>query len=145
VEFRGGDDFQRLARKLEAAAAADVVTRAISSAIERSAPELEAAVHAGTQRLPQRGGLASRVAGTRIQRRIRHSRGFFSLRLIALPNAVADPGAINRGRVKHPTYGHGPHVVQLVPKGWFTEPLKAAAPMLRARVEAALRSALKGL
>lgn len=146
VEFRGaGAAFQELARRLEEAAAADVVIREIGSAIEGLAPELEAAVRTGTERLPQRGGLGDRVARTRIQRRIRRSGGFFSLRLIALPNAVKDPGAINRGRVRHPTYGHEPQVIQLVPKNWFTGPLKDVAPLVRARVEEALRKALKGV
>ncbi len=79
------------------------------------------------KRLPQRGGLAKRVARTTISTR-RLSSG---ISLVAKPNAVDDPAAINRGRVKHPTFGHQPSVVQVVKAGWFTGPMAAGAPLVR--------------
>jgi hypothetical protein len=146
VNWSGGDDvFRRLATRLEKASAADVVTRAVGDAIEATAPQLEAAARGGAGRLPKRGGLAAVVAGTRINRKSRRARGLYVMRLTAGKNAVKNPGSINRGRVAHFTYGHGPLHFQSVQPGWFTDPMKANIPMVRARAAAAMRKAVRGV
>jgi len=146
VDFsQGVRVFEDLAARLAKASAEDVVTRAVGDAIEGSAPLLEAAARGGADRLPKRGGLAAVVAGTRINRKSTRARGYYQLRLVAGKNAVKNPGSINRGRVAHLTYGRGPLHFQSVPPGWFTEPMKAQLPTLRARAQAAKRKALKGV
>jgi hypothetical protein len=45
---------------------------------------------------------------------------------------------IDRGRVRHLTYGHKPWVLQDVRKGWFTDPLEAGAPEVRKDLTAAM-------
>jgi hypothetical protein len=146
VDFsEAGAVYRDISRRLAKASAEDVVTRAIGDAIEATGPVLEAAARSGASRLPKRGGLAAVVAGTRINRKSTRRRGYYNLRLVAGKNAVRDPGRINRGRIAHPTYGRWPWVFQNVQRGWFTEPLKAEAPMIRARAEAAKRRALEGV
>ena len=143
--------FEDISARLAKASAEDVVTRAVGDAIEGAAPQLEAAARGGAARLPKRGGLAAVVAGTRINRKSTRARGYYNLRLVAGKNAVKNPGSINRGRVAHPAPNaelvDGKRVLyfQTVPTGWFTEPMKAQVPMLRARAEAAKRNALKGV
>jgi hypothetical protein len=140
-----GKVFEDIAARLAKASANDVVTRAVGKAIGGAIPELEAAARGGAERLPKSGGLAGIVSGTPISHREIQSPGFYNLKLTAQPGPVRDPGRINRGRLAHLTYGRPPWVFQDVPKGWFTDPLKAESPMLRARAEAAMRSALKGV
>lgn len=146
MDFSGGARvFEGLAERLAKASAEDVVTRAVGDAIDSAAPALESAARGGAGRLPKRGGLAAVVAGTRINRKSTRARGYYNLRLVAGKNAVKNPGSINRGRVAHLTYGRGPLHFQTVAPGWFTEPMKANVPMLRARAEAAKRKVLKGV
>jgi hypothetical protein len=152
VDFSGGVRvFEDLSKRLAKASAEDVVTRAVGDAIEGAAPVLEAAARGGAARLPKRGGLAAVVAGTRINRKSTRSRGYYQLRLVAGTNAVKYPSAFNRGRFGHPgpreekVDGKRVLYFQDVPKGWFTEPMKANVPMLRARAEAAKRKALEGV
>ena len=81
-------------------------------------------------KLPKRGGLAKRVAKTRMTTKTRTGRDP-SVRILAGKNAVADPSRIDRGRIKHPVWGRGPWILQDIPKRWFTEPMQEGAPIVR--------------
>jgi hypothetical protein len=88
--------------------------------------------------LPNAGGLNERVARSDITWRARRQSGGVSVRFTVQRNAVRDPASINRGRVKHPTYGHRPYPIQLVKPGWFSIPMKAGRPAVRAVITQAL-------
>lgn len=145
VQFGGGEQLEALAKRLAAAANSDLVVREVGQALRTAVPEVEAVLVKGTERLPKRGGLADQVAKTKVAVKVTSRRGFYSVRLTALLNAVRDPGAIDRGRVAHQAWGRWtkPLLIQLVPKGWFSESMKDLAPTLRARAAAALRAALR--
>lgn len=78
-------------------------------------------------RLPKRGGLARRVARTSLPTRKRTD----GIRVVAQPNAVADPMRIDRGRVKHPVFGRAPSVLQDITPGFFHEPAEDSGPVVR--------------
>lgn len=142
VRIGGSDALNELARRLEKAADSDVVVQTMGEAINDSFPDIEKAVARGADRLPQRGGFAAQVARTRLGRKTTRRKGYYLMRIVAHPNAVKDPGAIDRGRARHLTYGHKPWTVQLVPKGWFSDPIRDQTAVLRKRAEAALQRAL---
>jgi hypothetical protein len=101
--------------------------------LEESVPTLVAAPARGVSRLPRTGGLAAQVARTKVTAEVSRLAGV-RLQVNGEPGAVVDPGAINRGRVRHLTWGRKPWHVQLVPPGWFSDPLTQEAPGVRARI-----------
>lgn len=139
-------ELRRLAGALQRAGEQDAIGDAIMSAVVSEVQPLrgEARAYAG-QILPSRGGLAAEVArqpmpvsysgskrrGVRVRIDVRPGRG---------KGGVADPGAINRGRLRHPVFGDRESwVTQAVPAGWFSVPMAKGAP----RVEAAIVEALR--
>jgi hypothetical protein len=143
VEFGGADEFRALAKRLEGASERGVVTEAIAKGLAGILPEAQAAVARGAQRLPKRGGLARRVGQTRLAMRVTNRGGVYRASIKALPNAVADPGALNRGRAAHPVYGREPNVFQKVPPNWFSEPLRGLKPQIVAAINRALAEAIR--
>jgi hypothetical protein len=143
VRIGGSDELNDLSQRLIRAAGSDVFVKAAGEAMEAEVPSLVDAARKGTERLPQRGGFARLVAKTRFGVKVQARGGGITIRIIAHPNAVVDPGAIDRGRARHLTYGRKPWHVQLVPKGWFSEPIRERAPQIRARVADSIREALR--
>lgn len=143
VRIGGSDELHALSQRLIRAAGSDVFIQAATEAMQAEVPACVAAARKGTDRLPQRGGFARLVAKTRFGVRVKVQGGGVTIRIVAHPNAVADPGAIDRGRARHLTYGRKPWHVQIVPKGWFSEPIRERAPQIRARVADSIRDALR--
>ncbi len=129
VEVDGAEQLRRVAHAVRAADD-KALKKKFYAGMNRAVKPLRAAAKAGAGRLPARGGLAARVAKTklRVSRRTGADAG---IRILALPGAVADPKSIDGGQVRHPTYGHAPSVVQQVAPGWFTAALEAEAPAVR--------------
>lgn len=144
VRIGGGEALDALAKRLQKAGNSDMVIQTIGEALDATFPDIEKAVARGTERLPQRGGLAAQVAKTRIGRKTTRRNGYYLMRVIAHPNAVKDPGAIDRGRVAHQAWGRWtkPLLIQTVPKSWFSEPIRDLTPVIRRRAAAALQRAL---
>lgn len=135
-ELKGADDLAHLARVLKAAGEKDLQKR-LSKAISDAMKPVRAALPASAlAKLPRRGGLAAQVAAskTRIQRR--NTGRALGVRLrVENKDAI---GRINKGTVRHPTFGHGPWVNQAVKPAWFTEPTDAARPAFIAAVDKAM-------
>jgi hypothetical protein len=144
VQIGGAKELQAIGERLERAAGSGTLFEAVAGAVAGMLPEAQEAVSAGADRLPQRGGLAARVATTKITQRITKADNQVNVKLVAEPNAVNDPAAINRGRVRHQVYGREPRnpVIQLVPPGFFTDPLNKLAPQIRAKIQNSVREAL---
>lgn len=134
IHFGGAEEMRAQARRVNRLDFGRASRRGIEAAVE----PLKAAVKGGAGRLPSRGGLDKRVAGTRILTHSRTRGNTPSVRLVAGTNAVKDPASINRGRLLKPTFGHRPWTVQQVRPGWFTEPLFKGAPLVRRSIEAAI-------
>lgn len=135
--------FEQAARRLERAN----LRPALQRAIEAGASDAAGDVRAAADRLPARGGLAAQVARTRIT--AKSTGGRFrgpGVRLVAEPGAVKDPRSVDRGRLLHPVFGNlngQRSVVQLVRRGWFSEPVREQAPAIRRRIETELAAELR--
>jgi hypothetical protein len=110
-------------------------------------PGVSAARARAVATLPHSGGLGTLVSKSRIFTIIKSSSKVTHLRVTS---RTRDP-RIDRGEVRHPTHGHRDRwVVQRVPRGWFTEPMRQNAPAIRRellvsmdRMTARLRSAAR--
>lgn len=111
------------------------LTKAITKTV---APLKKAAKQSAADRLPQKGGLGKRVARTTLRHKRKNTGRDVGIRIEAQTNAVKDPLRIDRGRAKHPTYGHKPWVLQDVRKGWFTDPLEDGVSEVRQGLIAAM-------
>jgi len=133
----GAEKLAALAKRLKGAPKElrSELTKAVTKAV---VPLKKAAKTSARDRLPQQGGLARRVAKTTLRHKRKSAGRDVGIRIEAQTNAVKDPLRIDRGRAKHPTYGHKPWVLQDVRKGWFTDPLEAGAPEVRQDLTAAM-------
>lgn len=143
AQMGGADGLRRLSVRARRFNASGVFPAAIEDALAGMAPEAREAVRGGTERLPERGGLARRVAQTRVAGQTFRRGDAIGIRLKAEANALKDPAAVNRGRVRRPTYGHRPWVIQIVKPGFFSEPLKDLQPEIRKRLGEARREAMR--
>lgn len=136
VETRGADQFKRVARALREAGDKELRAELYKAINRRVKPLSQDAKRNAAASLPQSGGLAARVARTRITARRRTGRNP-GLSLVAQRNAVKDPRRIDRGMVRHPVFGRG-SVLQRVEPGWFSEPMLRGAPRVRRELVLAL-------
>lgn len=127
IEAQGGEQLAALAKRFKGAPKElrSGFTKAITKAV---VPLKKAAKKSAADRLPGRGGLGKRVAKTTLRHKRKATGATAGLRIEAQPNAVKDPLRLDRGRAKHPTYGHKPWVLQDVRKNWFTDPMEQGAP-----------------
>jgi len=92
--------------------------------------------------LPQRGGLAAKVAASRVTAKIRTSGRQAGVRLVAKGRLEIDP--IDRGIVRHPLFGNTSHWYgQSVLPGWWSRPITDAAPRIAEDLSEAIGAALK--
>lgn len=130
IEVQGGEKLVALAKRLKGAPKElrGELTKAITKTVQ---PLKAAAKKSAVERLPRRGGLGKRVAKTTLRHKRKSTGRGAGIRIEAQTNAVKDPLRIDRGRIRHPTYGHRPWVLQNVRKGWFTEPMREGAPKVQ--------------
>lgn len=115
------------------------VKEAVGLALRQSARPLgEAAKASALATLPRRGGLAAAVAGSSITFTPTVKGDAVGVRIT--PTGSYDSRSIDAGRLKHPVYGHPVWVEQQVKPGWFTRPMNAAEPRVRAALTAALKA-----
>jgi hypothetical protein len=133
VRVDGAKRFTALAKRLKAYN--DKALRSeFYKGISRAAKPLIADVRASFRdRLPKRGGLAERVAKSKISAKRRMSGRSAGVRIVGTNNY--DLGSINRGRVRHLVYGHKPWINQKVQSNTWTDPLEAGAPVVEAQLE----------
>lgn len=147
VEIAGDLDLlKRYAASLERAGRRGAVGEAIWKVIVADVEPLrEKARQHAREILPSRNGLADLVAASPMPIVTRTRGRQRGVRIQVFAGAVRDPGRIDRGRLKHPTYGHAPSVLQDVPVGWFSVPVTLEGPRLRAKVRASLDAELRRL
>lgn len=130
MRIRGGEQLVRVSKALKGAPKdlRSELTKGITRAVK---PLKKAAKDEAKASLPRRGGLGRQVARTKLPHRRRASGQAAGLRVLAQPGAVKDPRRIDRGRVRHPTFGRRPWVLQDVKPGWFTRPMTEGSPTVR--------------
>ena len=135
----GAEKFARTARALKKAGAKDL-RRELYRGVQRAAKPLkEAAKESARSTLPKRGGLAARVAGARYSTRTKAGRNP-SVRIEVRDAAgrKVDVEALDRGVVRHLTFGHRPLVEQRVRPDWFMRPMREGGDDVRRELEAAV-------
>lgn len=142
LEVRGAEKLAQVSRALRQSGDKQLkkdLTRALREAAK---PMVADARQAAKERLPHRGGLADRVARSRITVRVRTSGRQVGVRIVA--NGPKDQGgvpvnirALNAGKFRHPVYARGADrekwawVEQDIRPGWFDEPLTRRGPRVR--------------
>ena len=133
LEIVGGEQFAAVARAFRQAEGE--LPRELVKALEKSAKPLQRDAKASAvANLPHSGGLNQIVAAARMTTRRRAN----GIRIVA--NGIDQLAMTNKGKVVHPTYGHRPRVVQMLPKArdWFTKPMRDGAPKVRRELIKAL-------
>ena len=137
------ESFGRFARDLRTAGRKDL-RREMFKGIQRAAKPLKAAApQAALDELPARGGLAARVAASKWSVRTRAGRDP-GIRVTG--SSDLDLRSLNRGRLRHLTFGHRPWENQAVPVGWFDRKMtEAADKYVRAEILAAISAVIRKL
>jgi hypothetical protein len=142
ARITGGADLYRIARQVRKSASDPEVAKQFNKAVKGSTKPAQNRIKQGLgeymptgyvpdlrRDLSVRSGttLSGRRAGVRVEARSRQSR----------------LGALNAGRLRHPLFGNRDHwFTQAVRPGFFTDPLRAAVPAVKAAVERAVQEAL---
>lgn len=131
-------DYQKVARALKDA---DRTIRLEYTRTLRAIakPLAQSVLEDGAAKLPKRGGLADRVAGATVSVSATQMRAVASLKT----DEGYDLRAMERGKLRHPTYGHKPWVQQAIPSRVFGEAFDERAPAARAAMLAAGDQALR--
>jgi hypothetical protein len=132
IKVRNTRQFTELARRLQTA---DRELRSeLYRGINRATKPLKENVRKSARdRLPRSGGLGRRVAASKIVTKRRMSGKNAGVRIVG--TSGYDIGSINRGRVRHLTYGHLPWSDQAVKPGFWTDPLMAGRPEVRREIQ----------
>lgn len=140
LRTRNLNGFRRLARRLDGA---DRKLRSgLYKAINKATKPLKAEVRqSARKRLPRSGGLNRRVARSKMATKTA-TRGK-NVGVAIVGTSGYDIGSINRGRVRHLTFGHLPWSNQSVRPGFWSEPLKAGGPTVRKEIVSVMRGVAK--
>jgi hypothetical protein len=136
VKVGGANQLAALTRRLKAAGAGGLKRDLLRGLREGTKPMVEAARASALENLPKHGGLNQVVASSKIAVRTRTSGGNPGVRVVAL--SKHNIAAMDRGRLRHPTYGHEPWVTQQIRPGWWTDALMSEAPTVRRALLAVL-------
>lgn len=142
IRVEGTDELQQVADALKAAGDSDL-QRATSAALRGEAKPLGALVLGrGAMRMPQRGGLAARVAGMGSVGVSSALRGQVASVSVILRNKGVDLKSLDAGVLRHKVFGHAVWVRQSVPSGAFREAFEAEAAEVRTRAVKAAQGVL---
>ena len=136
----GPRQLAEVAARLKAAGPAGKrLDRQMRKALREAAQPVKDAIPEGAGLdLPQRGGLAARVA-SELGMSVSVRPGGASPTVKIRAKHSYDIRRMERdGRLRHPTYGHRPWVAQSVRAGWLERAAQAKAPEARRNVEAVL-------
>jgi hypothetical protein len=137
IKIEGAEQLARLSKQLKDAADKDL-QKELNQAINRALKPVKADIRASAAAtLPKRGGLAGKVARSRITTRKRTSAKAAGIRLVAT-NTIS-LYHLNKGEVRHRKGGDiNAGQVQPIPPGWFTRPAEAANPRVQAEIVQAM-------
>lgn len=148
----GADQLAHVAKQLRAAGAeGKAIRKELYAGLQRATKPLRADMitHAAAT-MPKRGGLSKRVARSKVSTRTTGGGRNVGVRITVKGPAKTGGGqvdarSIDRGRLRHPTFGHRPYVNQQVTPGAFSEPFDAAAPLVRKELVKAVDTVAKRL
>ena len=128
--IRGADDFARIAKHIKAAG--KDARKEFHKALNRSTKPLKDAMKANADILPSKGGLADRVRRARYSTQARGGNNP-GVKIVVRDSKgrKVDLDALDRGTVRHPTYGRAPWVEQRVAPNVLTDPFQEGAEQVR--------------
>lgn len=131
ITIVGAHRLDELAKNLKEAGGSRGLKLELNRALRRASLPLTRAARAGARdTLPRKGGLAAEVAGGRFSVQIRTTGKQVGLRFVA--KSQHDIAAMDRGRLRHPVFGHRDRwVTQRIRPHWFDVPVERAAEHVR--------------
>jgi hypothetical protein len=133
--------FTALARRLRQMDNPELKKRFYSGINRAAKPLIPAVRRSAATRLPKRGGLAKKIAGSSITTKRRMTGNAAGVRIVGMNGY--DIGSINRGRVRHLVYGKTPWVNQSVKPLFWDEPMEQGAPAAKQALERVMRDVVK--
>lgn len=136
LRIEGAEQLDALARRLKAAGDGGL-RRELLAGIRRAAAPLPSAARASAlTTLPTAGGLAGRVAASRMAIRTRLTGANLGVRVEA--KSLWGLRAMDAGTVRHPVFGRGAWVTQPIADGWFSAAMKERAGDVQMEVRDAM-------
>ena len=133
IQVVGVEQLAALARDLKAAGDRDL-RKELFRGIQRGARPLKAEARAAAlEELPKSGGLAARVATSKFTVNVRLGARNPSIRIKgtgytgSVTGNQIDLNSMDRGRIRHMTWGHNPWKDQTIKPGWFSDRMELAA------------------
>lgn len=133
VKLDGGEQLHRLVREMKDAGDNEMRKKMLRGLREAGKPAGRQVQAAGLRKLPSRGGLAKLISGSKVAVRTRASSKTASVKL-EQKLAGHDLKSIDKGRLRHPTYGHMPWVLQPIQSGYFSDEVEDLAPEVQRRL-----------
>lgn len=128
LRITGAEDLAAAAKRIRAAGDGGLRKELLASIRAEVKPTVEA-IKANTSILPQRGGLAAKL---RKGIGVRTATGGQRVGVRIVQRHAYSVRQINRGRLRHPTWGHRDRwVTQSVRPGYFDEPIEKDIDRLR--------------
>lgn len=123
-----------------------VILKQMRKDIRQPVPAVRKSIKArALSSMPKGGGLNKWVAATRITAQVKVSSRAITVKLKGGRNSRggrSDIKAIDRGRLRAPTWGHKPWHTQAVPSGFFSEPAEDSRAEWIAVVDQAVDTAI---
>lgn len=134
----GSVQLAALAKQLKAASRGDLRRELLRGLRQATAPARSTVPESARATLPRRGGLGELIATeVKVTTRSSLSGSQARVRIVATENHSI--GAIDAGRVRHPTFGKpNSWVTQNVRPGFFSTPMRALQPAAYQQVQAAI-------
>ena len=137
--IRGTEDLEKLARALKHVGSGPLRRELLRTIQRATRPFPQAVKGRARSTLPQRGGLAALVAGSRVTTRSRIQGRTVGVSVTASSGVNVE--AIDHGRLHHPLFGDKGHwYTQTVQPGWFTKPAQAMTGEIHADVSRSLKA-----
>lgn len=130
IRVEGGPRFAAVAQRLRRVDDKALTKEFYAGINKATKPLIPAVRKSALSTLPSSGGLAKKIAASSITTRRRMSGRTAGVRLIAANGY--DIGSINRGRLRHPTFGRRPWVNQAVRPKFWDRPMEDGAPAVEA-------------
>ena len=150
VEITGGEKLAALSRALRAAGETGL-KRQLDQDVHKAVAPLPAAIRASAlATLPRRGGLAAKVAGSKVT--IRRRSGAVNPGIRVSTTHPFRIGKMDRGAFRHPVFADTSKtrdqwtwVEQKVPPGWWTTPTDRVRPQVVRAVEDAIEAVARNI
>jgi hypothetical protein len=136
-EVQGAEQLEALAKRLKAAGAGDLRKELLRGIRETNKPTIEDIRKSALDTLPRRGGLADRIARSKISTRTRTAgrQAGVEIKGVGIAGASGkkhDIARLNKGLLRHPLFGNRDRWYgQGVRAGWFNNPIEKRKPEIQ--------------